>query len=84
MTGFKLLFLVIVCSSTMSAFCKIVVPASIQKPTNYPTWAHRHWVWLHNDLGNQQNVFDLVHNYTSRGIPVGAVNIDSTWETQYK
>lgn len=49
----------------------------------YPLWAHKHWVWLHNDLGNQENVTNLVKDYEAHNIKVGAVNIDSTWETGF-
>lgn len=42
-----------------------------------------HWVWLHNSEVSQENILALVDGYKSRGIPVGAVNIDSTWATEF-
>jgi hypothetical protein len=61
----------------------IVRPAS-QSPTNYPKWAHYQWVWLHNSEITQDNILNLVQGYTAHDIPVGAVNIDSTWSTEFK
>merc|ERR1711871_479938 len=52
-------------------------------PAPYPLWAHLHWTWLHADQVNQTSATDLVSDYTSRGIPVGATNIDSSWMTAY-
>eukprot|EP01031_Cornospumella_fuschlensis_P041570 gene41570-50731_t len=60
-----------------------VVPAVNLKPTKYQKWAHYHWVWVKNSDGNSQNVTNLVQGYKDNGIPVGAVNIDSTWATQF-
>ena len=61
-----------------------IVRPETQSPTNYPKWAHYQWVWLHNSQITQDNILALVDGYTERGIPVGAVNIDSTWSTQFK
>lgn len=40
-------------------------------------WAHKHWIWLSNDQGNQQTVIQLLEDYLAHNISVGAVNIDS-------
>ena len=61
-----------------------IVQPAYQSPTNYPKWAHYQWVWLHNSEITQNNILALVQGYVERDIPVGAVNIDSTWSTQFK
>lgn len=60
-----------------------IVPAVRLKATNYQKWAHLHWVWLHNGESNQQNVTNFVNGWISNNIPIGAVNIDSCWATQF-
>jgi hypothetical protein len=67
-----------------AAFAKpyIVAPSSL-KPSNYQLWAHYPWVWLHNGQSNQDNVTDLVEGYAKHRIPVGGVNIDSMWATEF-
>lgn len=60
-----------------------IVPPNPTKATNYQKWAHYHWVWLKNDLGNQANETALIQGYKDISVPVGALNIDSTWATQY-
>lgn len=60
-----------------------VVPPSSTPPTNYQKWAHYHWVWLKNDLGNQANETALIQGYKDINVPVGALNIDSEWATQF-
>jgi len=47
-----------------------------------PRWAFEPWVWQDND-NTQQATLKLVKDYLERGIPVGAVIIDSPWETAY-
>jgi hypothetical protein len=47
----------------------------------YPDWAHDHWVWLSNTEANQASELQLVRDYLARDVPVGAVDIDSEWET---
>lgn len=60
-----------------------VVPPSPTKATNYQKWAHLHWVWLKNSDGNQANETAFIQGYKDNNIPVGALNIDSTWATQF-
>jgi alpha-glucosidase (family GH31 glycosyl hydrolase) len=51
-------------------------------PPLTPRWAFEPWVW-EDEVNTDQAVRDLVDGYLSRGIPVGAVIIDSPWETNY-
>ena len=60
----------------------IVGPANLPHGS-YAPWAHAHWVWLKNDLGNQDNCTALVDAYLHLDIPVGALNIDSEWATAF-
>jgi hypothetical protein len=76
-------FVVALAALVAVAQSAFVVPPSSTKATNYQKWAHYHWVWLKNDLGNQANETALVQGYKDANIPVGALNIDSTWATQY-
>ncbi|HUT56006.1 MAG TPA: TIM-barrel domain-containing protein [bacterium] len=47
----------------------------------FPAWVFGHVVW--EDESTTQSVYDLVHGYLTRGVPVDAVIIDSPWETAY-
>lgn len=40
-------------------------------------------MWNHNSNTNQDKVYELVQDYLAHNIPVGAVDIDSMWETQF-
>jgi hypothetical protein len=37
-----------------------VVPTAQLAPATYHSWAHKHWVWLHHGVSNQQNATDIV------------------------
>jgi hypothetical protein len=50
------------------------------KPPICPRWAFEPWVWEDN-TNTRTSAENLVQNYQSRSIPVGAVMIDSPWET---
>jgi hypothetical protein len=65
-----------------SATGPIVPPANL-KPSIYHDWAHKHWVWNHNGNNYQDKTYELVQGYLDHNIPVGAVDIDSMWETQF-
>ena len=52
------------------------------KPPITPRWAFEHWVWEDN-TNTQSSTQNLVKGYLDRNIPVGAVIIDSPWETAY-
>lgn len=55
---------------------------SEEKPVPpWPEWAFHHWVW--EDESTQESAIDLVDGYLERDIPVGAIIIDSPWETGY-
>ena len=45
----------------------------------WPEWVHRHWVW--ENSGTSASAMQLVDDYITRDIPVGAVIIDRPWET---
>lgn len=47
----------------------------------WPEWAFHHWVW--ENESTQDSAIALVDGYLDRGIPVGAIIIDSPWETSY-
>ncbi len=47
----------------------------------WPSWTMDHWVW--EDESTQESALALVDGYLERDIPVGAVIIDSPWETGY-
>ncbi len=68
---------------SVAASVDFIIPPVNLKPTGYQKWAHLHWAWLKNSDGNSESVKALVQGYKDNGIPLGAVNIDSTWATQY-
>ena len=47
----------------------------------WPEGAMHHWVW--EDESTQESATALVDDYLARDIPVGAIIIDSPWETGY-
>ena len=47
----------------------------------WPEFVFKHWVW--EDESTQQSALQLVDDYKARNIPVGAIIIDSPWETGY-
>ncbi len=51
-------------------------------PPITPRWAYEHWVW-EDTTNTQASTIQLVEDYKSRNIPVGAVIIDSPWSTAY-
>jgi len=51
------------------------------QPDPWPEWIFYHWVW--EDEGTRQSATQLVDDYLMRDIPVGAIIIDSPWETGY-
>ncbi|MFO0674772.1 MAG: glycoside hydrolase family 31 protein [Polyangiaceae bacterium] len=50
-------------------------------PTPWPEWAFSHWIW--EGESTQQSAIDILDGYAAHGIPVGAIMIDSPWETGY-
>jgi len=56
-----------------------IIPASNFHSAPYADWAHKHWIWHHNNVLNQSSLLQLYEDYTSRDIPVGTVLVDSEW-----
>jgi alpha-glucosidase (family GH31 glycosyl hydrolase) len=56
--------------------------ASGTTPPITPRWAFEPWAWEDN-TNTRQSTESLIAGYTSRQIPVGAVIIDSPWETAF-
>jgi alpha-glucosidase (family GH31 glycosyl hydrolase) len=50
-------------------------------PVPWPEWVFHHWVWLGEST--QDSAEQLVQDYIDHDIPVGAIIIDSPWETGY-
>lgn len=73
----------VLCSGVTVFASSFIIPPAELATASYPLWAHAHWVWNKNDKSNSGNVSQLVDDYAAHEIPVGAVNIDSTWETQF-
>ena len=60
----------------------VVVPSARLASAPYAEWAHHHWVW-YNSGHNQSEIQDMVADYFSYNITVGAVDVDSGWSTGY-
>jgi alpha-glucosidase (family GH31 glycosyl hydrolase) len=56
-----------------------IKPITAQTP--WPQFVFQHWVW--EDESTQQSALQLVADYKAHNIPVGAIIIDSPWETGY-
>ncbi len=54
--------------------------ANAQTPA-WPEFVFEHWVW--EDESTQHSALQLVDDYLAHNIPVGAIVIDSPWETGY-
>lgn len=52
------------------------------RPPVSPAWVFDHWVW-EDDGNTEKDVWEMLDGYRQRGIPVGAVVIDSPWATEY-
>lgn len=50
-------------------------------PGHTPRWAFE--PWISKDISNRADTYAYVDGFRDRGIPVGAVVLDSPWETQY-
>lgn len=65
------------------------VPADCARPAEQltavaphtPRWAFE--PWISKDISTRDDTFAFVDGFKSRGIPVGAVVLDSPWETHY-
>lgn len=47
----------------------------------WPEWVFSHWIW--EDEGTSTSAKQLADDYLAHDIPVGAIVIDSPWETGY-
>ena len=56
-------------------------PIKTAQATPWPEWIFKHWIW--EDEGTQQSAQQLVDDYLANDIPVGAIIVDSPWETGY-
>ena len=52
------------------------------RPPLTPRWAYEPWVW-EDEENTAEAVRELVEGYQRRNIPVGAVIVDSPWQTNY-
>jgi alpha-glucosidase (family GH31 glycosyl hydrolase) len=52
------------------------------RPPLTPRWAYQPWVW-EDETNTERAVRELVEGYQTQAIPVGAVIIDSPWQTNY-
>jgi alpha-glucosidase (family GH31 glycosyl hydrolase) len=52
------------------------------RPPVTPRWVYEPWVWEDSE-NTQQVLLDLVADYRAHAIPVGAVIVDSPWQTNY-
>ncbi len=62
---------------TLTYFCHSLTAQT----TPWPEWVFHHWVW--EDESTQQSALQLIDDYKAHNIPVGAIIIDSPWETGY-
>ena len=68
-------------AATTSAASATPARAAARPPLT-PRWVYEPWVW-EDEEHTAEAVLDLVEGYRSRGIPVGAVIVDSPWQTNY-
>jgi alpha-glucosidase (family GH31 glycosyl hydrolase) len=52
-----------------------------EPPRHTPRWAFE--PWISKDISTAQDTYDFVQGFVDRDIPVGAVVLDSPWETNY-
>lgn len=58
------------------------VQAAGPRPPLTPRWVYEPWAW-EDSVHTTEVVRELVNGYRSRDIPLGAVILDSPWETNY-
>jgi alpha-glucosidase (family GH31 glycosyl hydrolase) len=54
---------------------------TVAAPGHTPRWAYE--PWISKDISDRADTYAYVDGFRDRGIPVGAVVLDSPWETQY-
>jgi alpha-glucosidase (family GH31 glycosyl hydrolase) len=57
-------------------------PRFATRPPLTPRWVYEPWVW-EDERNTADATLDVVDSYRRRDIPVGAVIIDSPWQTNY-
>ncbi len=92
-SALSLLALLLACSSedapTVVPPGDEVDPACTRKDLDAPPPPARHtarWAfepWISKDISDRDDTYAFVDGFRSRGIPVGAVVLDSPWETSY-
>ncbi len=65
----------------LASCSKNVDDTNVELVAPWPEWTFHHWVW--EDESTQSSALALVDGYLERDIPVGAIIIDSPWETGY-
>ena len=70
-------------SLPLALACALAAVAGEIPAALYPRTAHLHWVWNYNRYSTQGNVTELLEAYAAHNIPVGGINIDSTWSTAF-
>lgn len=65
----------------MTSFLTLIsgVYSQTPKPPISPKWVFEPWVW-EDSIQTKYAALNCLNGYTSRGIPVGAIIIDSPWE----
>jgi alpha-glucosidase (family GH31 glycosyl hydrolase) len=59
-----------------------VAPDEVAEPVRYtPRWAFE--PWISKDISSTDDTYAFVEGFAARDIPVGAVVLDSPWETHY-
>ena len=57
-------------------------PDEVAEPVRYtPRWAFE--PWISKDISSTDDTYAFVEGFAARDIPVGAVVLDSPWETHY-
>ncbi len=69
------------CGLLGCASAALGIEAADLDPVPWPEWVHHHWVW--ENEGTRESATALVRGYLDRDVPVGALVIDSPWETGY-
>ena len=68
--------------STPSTPSPPVQTVATARPPLTPRWAYEPWVW-EDEENSARAVRELVDDYQDRDVPVGAVILDSPWQTNY-
>jgi len=79
----KLLLLIISASilSTLNSNAQSASDTTDNYNLPWPAWAFTHWIW--EGEGTTQSATQIADDYLAHDIPVGAIIIDSPWETGY-